>query len=1001
MRRLLVSVIAIAALAAPSVATAHLPTEHHWSGRGPLVAAPGSRNLLDCNGWSPTYPSARPAMKALCTDPIHVSRGKASRFIDNGWYVGHDEPSVKFISSASGSGNTMTYYMQLPTDPSCTPDASGTCTDYAELSVAPWFGLPICDPNSDPQNPCTPDSDSNSGSMSDPNAAGSAFMELQFYPPGFTPFADAVSCSQTQWCAALTIDSLECNFGGQCNPGCEEPVNFAFLETDGVPAGPAAPESQNIDSFTPDGHTLMMNAGDVLKVSITDPASGLTTTVDDLTRSQTGYMQASSTNGFANTSSSDCSGSPFTFHAEYDTAKEQNQVPWAALEGGVLMEQEIGHFEPCTTLANKEDYNQTTGYDDPNVYQTCNGGIESPTATGEGPCDPTPFLCTGAETQGSTGPAACPTNDSSSATLCEYSDGYCFQTGSRTATLNGSPVTENAALTGCFDTQYQNGDLDFEGTPYHADWPDGSSTSFPTSFRYAGPFTSSGAAYPDVQLETDVAGSENLCHPTTGSGCSAPPTSAAFYPFWSLNNSQTLPNSGLLSGTCVWNFGNDISGVTAEDLTQDGQYGSPDVARYGGTLISGVIGNPANTSSCNSPPAIVTVPTISGTAEPGDTLSESHGTWTNSPTSYTYQWQRCDSSGNGCGAISGASAQTYTLTSADLGHTIEVQEIATGIGGPATNPATSAHTAIVGLPLNTAPPTISGNLAEGQTLTEAHGSWSENPTSYTYQWQDCDSSGASCSAIAGASAQTYTLTSADVGHTIRVVETASNSFGPGAPANSAATGAVVAASAFGAPRNVAGPAISGTAVVGKTLSASSGLWQGSAPLGYAYQWQRCKSSCTDISGATGSSYQVAAADLGANLRVVVAASNSLGFAFANSSEAMALPNPAEIKALLGKVLVPRGKAARIGKLLSAHGYPFTLAAPSGDKLKILWRSGKLVVAKLTATFSAAGKRKLKLKLTPRGRRHLLGATLKVTAQGTFTPTGIGGTSLKKTFTLRR
>ena len=47
--------------------------------------------------------------------------------------------------------------------------------------------MPICDPKSYPQNPCTPDSDTNSGLISDPNAAGSAFMELQFYPPGFTP----------------------------------------------------------------------------------------------------------------------------------------------------------------------------------------------------------------------------------------------------------------------------------------------------------------------------------------------------------------------------------------------------------------------------------------------------------------------------------------------------------------------------------------------------------------------------------------------------------------------------------------------------------------------------------------------------------------------------------------------------------------------------------------------------------------------------------------------
>src|SRR5271165_6829618 len=78
--------------------------------------APNATNELDCNGWSNAYTSVKPGLRALCTDPIHIRNGKASRLIDNGWYVGHDEPSVKFISSAPGSGNDMTYYMQLAVD---------------------------------------------------------------------------------------------------------------------------------------------------------------------------------------------------------------------------------------------------------------------------------------------------------------------------------------------------------------------------------------------------------------------------------------------------------------------------------------------------------------------------------------------------------------------------------------------------------------------------------------------------------------------------------------------------------------------------------------------------------------------------------------------------------------------------------------------------------------------------------------------------------------------
>ena len=67
-------------------------------------------------------------------------------------------------------------------------------------------------------------------------------------------------------------------------------------------------------------------------------------------------MTASAANGFMNTNIADCTGTPFTFHAEYSTAKQQNQVPWAALEGGVLMQQEIGHSEVCNSVKNQDPF---------------------------------------------------------------------------------------------------------------------------------------------------------------------------------------------------------------------------------------------------------------------------------------------------------------------------------------------------------------------------------------------------------------------------------------------------------------------------------------------------------------------------------------------------------------------------------------------------------------------------------------------------------------------
>jgi hypothetical protein len=350
-----------------------------------------------------------------------------------------------------------------------------------------------------------------------------------------------------------------------------------------------------LSTFTPNRHTLMFNPGDVIVTSISDPRQGFTVVVRDLTTHQTGFMTASAANGFMNTNIADCSGTPFNFHAEYSTAKQQNQVPWAALEGGVLMQQEIGHGEVCNSVTNQDPAVNpagATGFTDPNVYQTCVGGSEGPNATGEGPCSGA--ICQNATTQGPNGPVACPTSNAASGALCEFSDGYCFPKGTRTAFINGSPVTEVARVAECNQERTQNGDLDYDGQSYLPDWPDGS-PNHPTTFQYIGPFTRGGHTYPLVQFETDAAGSENLCNVMTGAGCTAPPISAKFYPFWSL--SPLFGGMGGHSAGCVWNFGNDQPN-TLLDFGRTAQYGAPNLARYGGTLISAPAPNPQFTGRC-------------------------------------------------------------------------------------------------------------------------------------------------------------------------------------------------------------------------------------------------------------------------------------------------------------------------------------------------------------------------------------------------------------------
>jgi len=91
------------------------------------------------------------------------------------------------------------------------------------------------------------------------------------------------------------------------------------------------------------------------------------------------------------------------------------------------------------------------------------------------------------------------------------------------------------------------------------------------------------------------------------------------------------------------------------------------------------------------------------------------------------------------------------------------------------------------IPSNSTMPQLTGTTTVGQTLSASTGAWSPTPTGYAYQWQDCNSAGNACTAISGATASTYTLTTADIGHTIRVLVTASNSSGSAGTASAPST----------------------------------------------------------------------------------------------------------------------------------------------------------------------------------------------------------------------
>jgi hypothetical protein len=190
-------------------------------------------------------------------------------------------------------------------------------------------------------------------------------------------------------------------------------------------------------------------------------------------------------------------------------------------------------------------------------------------------------------------------------------------------------------------------------------------------------------------------------------------------------------------------------------------------------------------------PRNTALPVVSGTPSVGQTLTASTGTWAGAPATYVYAWERCDAAGMGCAAIPGANAPTYVLQPGDSGATMRVAVTARNDAGSSS--AASAVTGVVasapGSPTSTAPPTISGTAAVGQTLTASTGSWAGSPSSFAFQWQRCNAAGSNCAAVAGATGQTYVVGTGDVGSTLRVVVTATNAAGA-TPASSAQTAVV-------------------------------------------------------------------------------------------------------------------------------------------------------------------------------------------------------------------
>ncbi|PZS28424.1 MAG: hypothetical protein DLM59_14800 [Pseudonocardiales bacterium] len=444
-----------------------------------------------------------------------------------GKYVGHDEPSLLFYSNVPGSGNRMQYTGVIPKEPPATPIPGKRSFTFMQ-AITFWYGVALCDTQSYPVQikTCTPNTDANAVPVSNPKHPGTAFMELQFYPPGFVQQFDGAACSGRQWCVAMTIDSLSINpvTGEQINDTCAakvgvEPVNFAYLTHSGTPQGPPNPVNFDpVGSGKPDPHkVLFLGQGDHYTVSLHDTAHGLMTTVNDTSTGQSGSMTASAANGFgqvkfAPNPSTECTNIPYDFHTMYSTSSPATRVPWGAHSYNVAFDDEIGHFDYCSKVAADAS-------------------------------------CVGKEGTGG-----------------EAADGDNF------ACFPGSAATL-VHVGGCLDTN-----AGFDGQSYQKLWPDGNLNLHPSPIIFTSPKTGPtySTNYSRIGFEADLPRIEtqdsspgNNCDRATGAGCTRIPltddhTPAAFYPWFS---------SGQALGGCAWTIGQHVPGFSTNDYGANNQWG--------------------------------------------------------------------------------------------------------------------------------------------------------------------------------------------------------------------------------------------------------------------------------------------------------------------------------------------------------------------------------------------------------------------------------------------
>jgi hypothetical protein len=213
---------------------------------------------------------------------------------------------------------------------------------------------------------------------------------------------------------------------------------------------------------------------------------------------------------------------------------------------------------------------------------------------------------------------------------------------------------------------------------------------------------------------------------------------------------------------------------------------------------------PVNTS----PPALVG---FAGPIAQGQTVYTDNGAWDRiDGVAWSYDWELCDADGTGCEALSDtapapadpttAAGDHVSLGADSVGRRLRSIVTATTNGGAGTARSALSDPIAPMVPVNTAAPVLTGLAQVGQALTTTTGAWT-NTTSVrplpVIGWQRCDAGGGGCADIAGAAGSTYTLTGADLAHTVRSRVRLINSGGGSATASSSPSPIVFPAGAGG------------------------------------------------------------------------------------------------------------------------------------------------------------------------------------------------------------